>query len=472
MPISIDYLPYPTPLDPSEDPADSIDPLGLTTPAEYLANLLVPGFTVRTWRARMITFDAVAAHVASGVVKRMNDREDVRVPARLIFERLYVSSVARAEKKNPEEILAARRTLPGIGLARAALSRNEPLSKNNFLKGQAVNGLVGVTTRLAKNMDVLTSDMRAGRASLDLLQEWAYDEQLLGVLEFDSPTQSDGSVWVNDVIQAIIDNLSKKPWPRDGSAIWDKILTHLRLDKIGKREKDFLQRLLERDASRKCLFEVLRKPNVLSISQKSNGERGQQERAVLTEGVMKNLGNEVIDEQVRIVIEAIECYEHASALMTQGFESLLWGLKNKGRLEPADLLLVSQVDKRLKETIKQIPLAKKELDTSIRKLGKLSGTTLVIDSLEKLSGDMNTCVGSTDGFLNSLMGRHEKVQKDKRKGVWIDRAQTLTLLPGFGVDGDGPPIRVGTYLHPFRITNSYSFLADLGLVKWKASNED
>ena len=420
----------------------------------------------------MITFDAIAAHIAAGVVKRMNGRDEVRVEARLIFERLYVSAVARAEKKNIEGILAARRTLPGIDLARAALIRNEPLSKNNFLKGQAVNGLIGVTTRLAKNVEVLTADMRAGRTSLDLLQKWATDEQLCGVLDFDSPTASNGSRWINDVIQSVINNLSKKQWPRDGSAIWDTILNPLRFDKIGKREKIFLQSLLERDAARKCFFEVLRKPEVLLVHQKSNGKRGLLERAVLRDGVIKNLGNEIIDENVRAIIDTIECYEHASALIAQGFEALLWGLKSKGRLTPAGLLSIGQVAKRLGETIKQIPSAVKGLNTSIQKISNQSGATSVVGPLNILNDDLNTCSKSVEVFLNVLIDRHERVQKAKRKGVWIERAQTLTLLPGYGVVGDGPPIRVGTYLHSFRVTNVYSFLADLGLVKWKAADEE
>src|SRR5437879_3839603 len=100
MPFAVDWFPYSTPLDPSEDPPTNIDPLGLTTPAERLADLLVPGFTVRTWRARMITLSALAAHVADCVVKKMSNRDEVRLPARLAFERLYVAAVARAEKKS------------------------------------------------------------------------------------------------------------------------------------------------------------------------------------------------------------------------------------------------------------------------------------------------------------------------------------------------------------------------------------
>lgn len=471
MTSSVDWLPYSTPLDPSEDPPASIDPLGLTTPAEYLADFLVPGFTARMWRARMLTLDAVAAHIADGVVKRMNDRDDVRLPARLVFERLYVSSVARAEKKNVAGIFDASRALPGIALARAALLRPEALSQNNFLKGQAVNGPVGVTGRLAKNMDILTADMRPGRSALELIQKWADDENLPGVLDIDSPAQLAGTVWANEMIQTVINNLSKNKWPRDGAIIWDKMLSPLCLNKIGKHEKNCIKNLLDRDPARECLFAILRSPDVQAVEQKTTGERSKKESIILTAGVLKNLGKEKIHERLRVVIGAIESYEFSAELMTQGFDALLWGLKRHGRLDVAALLSVSQVNKRLKETAALIPIAVKEIDSSIKKLNTQLGTTTVADALSMLSEDLDKCTGKIENFLNLLLDRHERVQKMKRKGAWIDRSQTLTLLPGFGIGGDVPPVRVGTYLHPFRIANSYSFLVDLGLVKRMVTDE-
>lgn len=472
MPFTIDWFPYPTPIDPSEDAPTSIDPLGLTTPAERFADLLVPGFTVRTWRARMITLSAVAAHVADGVVRKMSNRDEVRVLARLVFERLYVAAVARSEKKNAEDFQSARRGLPGITLARRAIGRNEPLSKNNFLKGQAVNGPVGVSTRLAKNLHILTADVGLGSMALDLLRAWEEDEELPGVLDLEAPVAQAGAAWLDQVVRLVADNLSHGAWPREGSSAWDKLLSPLRLDKIGKREKALLRKLLERDAARGRLFELLRSPGVMSVEKESQGERGSRERTVLKEGVLKVLGQNSIDNQVKTVIEAIERYEHASALLTQGFEALLWGLTRHGRMRSAELLSVSQVSKRMEETRKQVPAAVHSLDCSRDEIKNCLGEQMVAEPLIALRDDLDECAGSTGEFLDMLLSRHERVQKAKHKGVWIDRGQSLTLLPGFGIDGEAPPQRTGMYLHPFRITNSYSMLADLGLLRWKANDED
>lgn len=472
MPFTVEWFPYSTPLDPSEDPPTSIDPLGLTTAAERLADLLVPGFTVRTWRARMITLSAVAAHVADGVVKRMSNRDEFRVLARLAFERLYVAAVARAEKKNTGDFQNARRGLPGITLARRAIARDDPLSKNNFLKGQAVNGPVGVSARLARNLHILTADVRLGSMALDLLRAWGEDEALPGVLDLEAPVAQPGAAWTAEVVRLVADNVSHGAWPGKGSSVWDKLLSPLRLDKIGKREKALLRKLLERDSARGRLFELLRSPGVVSVEREPQGERGSRERTVLKEGVLKTLGKDSIDERLKIVIEAIERYEHASALLTQGFEALVWGLKSNGRMSPADLLSVSQVSKRMEQTRNQIPAAIRGLDRSRDEIKLRLGEQTVAEPLIALRDDLDECAGSTGTFLEALLSRHERVQKAKHKGVWIDRGQNLTLLPGFGIDGDAPPQRTGVYLHPFRITNSYSMLADLGLLKWRAHDED
>jgi hypothetical protein len=46
-------------------------------------------------------------------------------------------------------------------------------------------------------------------------------------------------------------------------------------------------------------------------------------------------------------------------------------------------------------------------------------------------------------------------------------------MPGeHRVDGDLPPVRTGAYLHPFKITNAYSLLMDLGYVAAESQNAE
>ena len=140
MRIDFDWLPMATPLDPAEEPPGSIDPLGTLAHAERLADALLPGFTARMWRGRLLTFATVAAAIADRTVALMDGREDLRLEARLAFERLFVSAVVRMADRDPATYANAPRRLPGRDLAKKALLQGEPLTRANFLKGQAVNG--------------------------------------------------------------------------------------------------------------------------------------------------------------------------------------------------------------------------------------------------------------------------------------------------------------------------------------------
>src|SRR4051794_4437722 len=101
MRVDFDWLPMATPLDPAEEPPGSLDPLGTLAHAERLGETLLPGFTVRMWRSRLLTFAAIASAVADRTVKLMDDRESARLEGRLAFERLFVSAVVRMAGREP-----------------------------------------------------------------------------------------------------------------------------------------------------------------------------------------------------------------------------------------------------------------------------------------------------------------------------------------------------------------------------------
>jgi len=68
--MRVECLPLATPYDPAEDPPGSVDPLGTVAGAEQLADVLFVGMTGRMWRARHLTFAALAAWVAEQAANR------------------------------------------------------------------------------------------------------------------------------------------------------------------------------------------------------------------------------------------------------------------------------------------------------------------------------------------------------------------------------------------------------------------
>lgn len=189
MPITAESMPISSKFDPAEEPPGSIDPLGTLSHAERMAEVLLPGFTVRMWRGRLLTFAVLAARVADRTVSLMDRREDFRLEARLAFERLFVSAMVRMKDQNSDEYNTALRRLPGRDLARKALLEGEPLTRRNFLKGQAVNGPFGVIVRLARQLELIDDDGRLGRNSIKLLGAWSDDEKLSGILDEDRNTE-------------------------------------------------------------------------------------------------------------------------------------------------------------------------------------------------------------------------------------------------------------------------------------------
>jgi len=71
------------------------------------------GLTARMWRARLLTFSVVAADIADRIVRQQSDHEDLRLTARLAFERLFVSALVRAEREDPEHYSGVARHVPG-----------------------------------------------------------------------------------------------------------------------------------------------------------------------------------------------------------------------------------------------------------------------------------------------------------------------------------------------------------------------
>jgi hypothetical protein len=70
-------------------------------------------FTVRMWRARLLTFTAVAAAIADRAVGLMGGREDLRLSVRLAFERLFRGLNALPADCDAWKGSSSRPTAPG-----------------------------------------------------------------------------------------------------------------------------------------------------------------------------------------------------------------------------------------------------------------------------------------------------------------------------------------------------------------------
>lgn len=277
-------LPLSTPYDPAEDPPGSIDPLGTVPTAEQLADVLLPGLTARMWRARHLTFAALAAHIGERAAADAGD-EELRLETRLGFERLFVSAIALQDSKQDGWRPAANR-LPGIGLARRSiLAGHQTLGKQNFLKGQAINGPFGVVQRLARDLDIVDADNRLSRNGQELLMVWSAEQELAGILD-EAGSKSAGATWLGQVIRRVLSHVNNAEWPRPQWRGWRDWADRLRPDKPSTREKSVLFRLLSSkvNPTRSRCIELLRKADIRrTFKEASDRTRGYQDRVILAQ---------------------------------------------------------------------------------------------------------------------------------------------------------------------------------------------
>lgn len=466
MHTQFNWLPIPTPLDTAEEPPGSLDPLGTLAHAERLSDALLEGFTARMWRCRLLTFATVAAVVADRTVTLMGGREDLRLEARLAFERLFVSAVVQMAERDPKNYATATRSLPGRNRARKALQEEEPLSTSNFLKGQAVNGPFGVIARLARQMGLVDDEGRMGRNAIGLVMAWAEDEGLPGLFDEEARAERPGALWMAEVVKRTSAYIGHRQWPHATHAIWKLMAQHLRTDQIGPKERRTLLQLLDETTVRRRVIGLL-KDRVAIFRQASSKSdlRGKQERYVLLRGLKPALRNEPTDRLIAAVIEAIDCYEEIAGIFQQTFEGMIWGLKSRGgRARPETVIDDDRLRPQFERTVASVTRMIPRIDRSMEQLRNQPSIDPLhlVNPMIRVRDDMVVASGSTVDLTTCVLRRHERVQREKRKAPWIERESHWTLLPGENrVAADAPPVRQDAYLHPFKIPNAYAMLADL-----------
>lgn len=467
-------LPISAPYDPAEDPPGSIDPLGTVTTAEQLAEVLLPGMTARMWRARHLTFVALASLVGERAAAMDGGSEEMRLEARLGLERLFVSAVAWKDSKENGWHPAARR-LPGITLARGAIhAGHQPLGKQNFLKGQAINGPFGVVQRLARNLDIIDDDNRLSRNGEELLLAWSARQDLDGILD-DTGSGSNGSDWLQRLLRHVVNHVKEGTWPNTGWSGWSDLANFLRPDQPKPRETKILFRLLtsESNATRKRFVELLLSADVLQSYQTvlETSSRGELDREILAQQIdsLVHDGKDETDRLIRYTVSLIEAHEQVSGHLEAAFRGLMWGLTRRGgRSTIDDLLGDSILSSSLTSTRRKLTVVAKRFQIV---MSQLKDHPQVLDAvnlerLDQLMEDALDGLTSERDLVAVVMDRHRRVQQQKRKGVWIEQDDPYwTLMPGFGDNADAPRSYGGAYLHQFRISNAYSFLVDLGKVR-------
>jgi hypothetical protein len=459
MPISVynpaDFTAFLTLPDPLESGEGALDPLGLATLADHLAEWILPGMAVRMSRPRFLTAIAVSAAVCEGLEEEVA-ADDV-TPAWLVLEWMLVEAFARARKSavsgsetSTEGDGDNRGLFQGTpGILKAATARNSgiPLSAGSYLKAPTVFGFHGVYKRLACHVGIADDDFQAQENGFQLLKIWEKEQGLPG--HFTACAQSSGGRWRDKLRSAVQDGLSQGCIDRtDGWSGWSFFANHLAPGAIAQGEADFLRRLLldPRGEPRGELFQLIAQPEIFQRA-------GDRSEAALVGHLMP-----LVSTDLAARLQAIAAYENVATLLDDCWDWLRYlstqasvGARTLKRAEFANVPEVREAANRLPE---QLRTAQQALRIAPR---------FVPEQFDRLANFFEH-VQEPQSLYDALLERHARVQKAKPpegKREWFERGADGSVFVRIPYRLTERPQPREAWRRPYRLRAVLSFCGDL-----------
>ena len=157
-------MPVMSAYDPPMADEGRLDPLGLATLADRLADSIAPQLRARMQRIRFLSVIALGALV-TGDLADVTPADNADTP-QLAFERLVVEALARTSTAS-DPIPAG---VPGITKAHSARLKNTRLSSTSYLKAPRVFGFHGIYRPLATGLGIIDSAGGLLQAGHELLR--------------------------------------------------------------------------------------------------------------------------------------------------------------------------------------------------------------------------------------------------------------------------------------------------------------
>ncbi|MDR3153156.1 MAG: hypothetical protein LBW85_02525 [Deltaproteobacteria bacterium] len=481
MPLNRDCFPRLTPYDSADSGSGSLDFLGTGASAERLAEVIFPGFTARMWRPRLLTYSALASHVAARAAAESPEwRQDAFLESRLAFERIFVSAVIRGARKEGEGNNAAV-NLPGSIMARNALdSCDARLGRNNFLKNQADNGSFGVMSKMARSLGITDAKGLLLEQGYRLLDSWKKGEgEEARDFNLDPPASGSKRSKPLDRLTKATSQLLQKNWPKPSWPGWQWLFDHFRLDCISRHEQRFIGDAFRRgDPVQSRAMDLMASPEAGEILEAgADMQPSQFDRMVCDRILAKGNGEETRREDgiLARAVDLIDAHEDISVLLEKAFVDLRQYLaENDGQASHGKL-------KAFADSGADFSSISSRLGAPARKLRRLA------DGLEEfrairnrndpaplgeLSDVAKQASLSPESLLISLETRHRKVQDAKGKAPAVHfTGDAWYLAPAYrdqsGLAGASLTDLVKGYLHNFRARNVCRFLWELGRMRGK-----
>lgn len=426
---TLSYLPFLTEADPDRLAEGSLDPLGLGSIADRLADSVAPHVTARMSRVRFLTAIVVGATLAEELGDE-NGR-DGKTPPYLAYEWMVVEALAR--KRPASETVA----VPGIQKAQRMLNRSwsAHLDAGSYLQVPKVFGFHGVYKRLARATGYVDEGLLCVSSGDEIVRTWEREQGLPGFADRAAHTAGGrlGRALATEVSNALANGRVATP---SGSHIWLKLARALGPDDPGPRERRSLwdDLLSEREPVRRELILAL------------EGLGGWTTEAEALRAVVSTAS-----EDLRARLSAIEAYERVARLLTRAFHAMRAASAGQGTrpVRPAQLTENAFVVR-----------ASTELPDAMAGASELLDPLGQGPLLESMLGCFSERHRPAD-LVETVLTHHDRVQADKGgKRPWLERtANGFYVRAPYRPRDDAPGD--DRYVHPYRVTALSSFIEDL-----------
>lgn len=299
--------------DPVLSSEGTIDPLGLASIADRLGNRLVPGVRERMRHPRFLTA------IAAGKLVCKHLKDDICVDGFsepfLVYEWILVQALYKTFRTDINQI----RGMPGTLKAQDAFAKNDPISRNRYLKNAYTFGFHGVYRTLSEELDLVTDNFLGGNGSR-LLRAWEDEQNLPGFIT----SQKGAGKSLLDRLRRELDNsLSAGEVSLDWNSNFLNELAHFFAPyNAGPKEKELLLSFLSEDQAgfRGILLKAV------ADFQKSQEDDQPSEEKDFHDFVLQNA-----NIALRDLLETIQHYERFCRYINNCFYEILEFLSDKNK---------------------------------------------------------------------------------------------------------------------------------------------
>jgi hypothetical protein len=418
----------------------ALDPLGVSTISDRLAEQVLPGLRARMARPRFLTAMAVCAAVCQDLEDQV--ASDGTTPTFVVFEWLVVEGFTRAGKR--EDTIRT----PGMLKAQSAKDSGVPMSASAYLRVPTIFGFHGIYRPLARQMGIVDEDMRLADNGYSLLKGWQAEQGLAGFL--DTSVGAGPGTAVRQLLRSAVEAALAKGCSDRNSQWrgWSLLAEHLSPARIAPREARFIHRLLIDDKAG-TRGEVCRLIDEAPLPDDMT-------EAELVDGVLLDKASS--DLRRRLV--AISRFEAACTLIEDAFDWIRYISSQSGArpIQSKEFAARPEVVRLTAE----LPAALREAESSIADLDHALAIQQEMASLARALDQARTA----EDLFEAILQRHHEVQQDKQpdgKRDWFERApdgSTLVRIPYRLTREPGPR---NYWNRPYRFNAVRSFLDDLSV---------